>query len=113
MGRGLSPLQRRILTLAEEHDRLLLARILVDCYGLTANNGWRDPDRAGEQHFRVMNSRRYHAAYSAASRALRRLVTRGLLEQWSNGNGTWWALPGRDANAWREYLAKDLEQTNG
>lgn len=98
MGRGLSPLQRTILTLADEHPRLLAARVLLEYYGFDANNGWRDPDKLGQQHFQVHPSHRaaFHAAYAAVSRATRRLVDRGLLEQWSSLDGTWWALPGRE-----------------
>ena len=99
MGRGLSLLQRDMLRLAAEHPRLIPARVLADCYGFEPNAGWRDPDKLGQKHYAIAptDRSRYHAAYSAVSRAGARLVQRDLLEQYSSLDGTWWALPGRES----------------
>lgn len=91
MGRGLSPLQRRILQLAH-HNReagrskrrstadVYAAEIYAEVYGFPALPG-ADPRNPAHQTFskEQIGAQEYHAAAASVSRALRRLAERGLL----------------------------------
>ena len=77
MGRGLSPLQRRILKLAERTGTLHIHQVLSALYGFPmARHG-----RPGALHFRpgAIGRRRYHSASVAVGRAFTRLANRGLV----------------------------------
>ncbi|MEU3176597.1 hypothetical protein [Streptomyces sp. NPDC007000] len=90
MGRGLSPLQRRILQLAHDNRTagrskrgtpdVYAAEIYAEVYGFQPLPGAdvRNPARQTFSREQI-GAQEYHAAAAAVSRALRRLADRGLL----------------------------------
>jgi hypothetical protein len=120
MGRGLSKLQRFIVTEAARRDRLYYADVLHHYYGFPPRrplryekitrrtkyiNGYSSPDndasswedggtlrfvRSQKFQSETIGERRYHAAHAALSRACRRLEARGLVT-WLRGTFSHWA----------------------
>jgi hypothetical protein len=91
MGRGLSPLQRRILQLAHDNREagrskrrgtadVYAAEIYAEVYGFPTLPGAdvRNPARQTFSREQI-GAQEYHAAAASVSRALRRLADRGLL----------------------------------
>ena len=101
MGRGLSPLQNKILDLAcaRAPGKLYLYEILWHVYGFseqatvpkarTYDNKVVSGHRFSEAD---IGTKTYHAAYSAASRAVRRLEDRGLVKRVWGAYSQWSAL---------------------
>ncbi|AOY59569.1 hypothetical protein [Desulfococcus multivorans] len=80
MGRGLSPLQQRILDLADQADSgtVYAFEVLVDVYGFPLARRGRF---AGTHFNRREIGRRYFSGTVAVSRAFNRLANRGLAER--------------------------------
>ena len=86
MGRGLSPLQKRIMELAGQNGTVYIYQILVNYYGFPRAR----PGRPGWFHFnRREIGRRYFSGTVAVSRAFTRLADRGLVER---GIGCVWVI---------------------
>ena len=94
MARGLSDLQRYIVTKAATVERLYTHDILQEYYGWTSHIGtWHKRDGTytpGDQRFwpEEIGAQRYHATRVTLSRAIARLQQRGLVQ----------ALQGRSAH---------------
>ena len=84
MGRGLSPLQKRIMELAERNGGgfVYAYQVLVEVYGFPMARA----GRIGGIHFNLREvGRQYHSSTVAVSRAFTRLADRGLAERIMGG----------------------------
>jgi len=113
MARGLSDLQRYIVTKAATVERLYTHDILQEYYGWTSHIGtWHKRDGTytpGDQRFwpEEIGAQRYHATRVTLSRAIARLQQRGLVQalqdRSAHGSGVEITAEGRRlAETWQQ-----------